>query len=613
MLITHQDYACTLCPVHETKLELFEPPKVSHKKKTDREREKERLERELIDKAKQDYTKRQTELNRPALPREPLKKTDGNNWMHVLCAVFTPEIRFSNARVLERAENQGMIPMSRYEMVCKVCKARDHQGACISCSHTGCNANFHVTCAHEAGYTFGFDVAPQKASRKDRQTVALGSETGYMTAAVWCKEHSVKTIVHPMSEMVDDTGRNALQLYVETYKQADIALTGTARKANLLSQSTKSTPPAIPAPASTIAVNRRVSIASTVATGRGARNSSLGLAAKTPEGEEGTPVSNTVSEAPERKCVTCGIDVSPKWWAVEKRAPTPGAERNAGNTTRETNELNHQSNGAVKEELREEASGPSVSATLANGQHLPGFQCHKCHWRKLNEPTPPPEPKRIPLSPPRQFPLQLGAGWMSNTAAEALSQPTAQPQPPPPQAPAWPEHHQAPPGAPAIDQHSQAHPDFRPAFPQTNSFPPPQPLQPNGVSYGQPPSNGAPAPFPQQSSHLYRPPHLSNLPPASQQMPNGVASPSYPLQSPTLLNRSSSGQGYAPHRLSESPFPPTQHQQQMVNGASHASPPPAAFARPATPRETSVDPRTGSTGGAVGGASASPSLRNLLH
>ncbi|KAK8219783.1 putative PHD type zinc finger protein with BAH domain-containing protein [Zalaria obscura] len=295
------DYACTLCPVHETKLELFEPPKVSHKKKTDREREKERLERELIDKAKQDYTKRQTELNRPALPREPLKKTDGNNWMHVLCAVFTPEIRFSNARVLERAENQGMIPMSRYEMVCKVCKARDHQGACISCSHTGCNANFHVTCAHEAGYTFGFDVAPQKASRKDRQTVALGSETGYMTAAVWCKEHSVKTIVHPMSEMVDDTGRNALQLYVETYKQADIALTGTARKANLLSQSTKSTPPAIPAPASTIAVNRRVSIASTVATGRGARNSSLGLAAKTPEGEEGTPVSNTVSEAPERK------------------------------------------------------------------------------------------------------------------------------------------------------------------------------------------------------------------------------------------------------------------------------------------------------------------------
>ena len=39
-----------------------------------------------------------------------------------------------------------------------------------------------------------------------------------------------------MSEAVDESSMNALQLYTQNYKQADLTLTGTARKANLVDQ-----------------------------------------------------------------------------------------------------------------------------------------------------------------------------------------------------------------------------------------------------------------------------------------------------------------------------------------------------------------------------------------
>ena len=65
------DYACCLCLTEETLIDLVEPPRVSHRKKTDREREKERLEKELADGMRADYRAKQLENNRPPLPREP--------------------------------------------------------------------------------------------------------------------------------------------------------------------------------------------------------------------------------------------------------------------------------------------------------------------------------------------------------------------------------------------------------------------------------------------------------------------------------------------------------------------------------------------------------------
>lgn len=327
--IVSTDYACCLCLTEETLVDLVEPPKVSHKKKTDRDREKERLEKELADNMRADYRNKQMSHHRPILPREPLKHTTGNNWVHVQCAVFTPEIRFSNAKALEVAEGFQIIPPSKFEAVCKLCKNRDHQnkfredkGACVNCFQ--CAAPFHVSCAFEAGYQFGFDVTPVKGSRKDQITTAtLANETGSLTAAIWCKEHSVKSIVHPMHEIADDSGRTALQVFVENYKQADLTLTGTVRKANQV-QLTKDK--GQQAAQSAGSGNRRESAVSSIAAAvrRGAR-SSLAAEHKPSEPDvnaDATSQREGSAQPAQRRCAKCKIDVTPKWH-VKEREPEP--------------------------------------------------------------------------------------------------------------------------------------------------------------------------------------------------------------------------------------------------------------------------------------------------
>lgn len=327
------DYSCCLCLTEETQIDLVEPPKVSHKKKTDREREKERMEKELADAMRTEYRNKQLSQHRPQMPREPLKRTTGNNWVHVYCAIWTPEIRFSDAKKLEMAEGFQQIPQGRFEAVCKLCKNKDHQnkvrddkGACTSCFQ--CHANFHISCAFEAGYLFGFDVSPVKGSRKDQITTAtLADETGSLTPAIWCKEHTIKTIVHPMNEVANDMGKFALQVYAENYKQADLTLTGTVRKANLV-QLTKDKGQTA-ATTSSANGSRRESNANSIAAAvrRGARTSSV--PENKSDGEDGASQIYEISDTPsERQCVKCGIDVTPKWHPIQKEpVKTEGDER----------------------------------------------------------------------------------------------------------------------------------------------------------------------------------------------------------------------------------------------------------------------------------------------
>lgn len=314
------DYSCCLCLTEETIIDMIEMPKSNHKKKNDRDREKERMEKELADTMRADYTNRQLALHRPTLPREPLKPTTGNNWVHVYCAIFTPEIRFSNAQALAVAEGFQMIPSSRYEAVCKLCKNRDHQnklrhdkGACVNCHH--CNAFFHVSCAFEAGYQFGFDVTPVKGSRKDQQNVAtLKGETGALVAAIWCKEHNVKSIIHPIHEVADESERTALEIYAELYKQADLTLTGTVRKADQV-QLTKSKGQHGSQLANAAGRRESTALNATAGARRGARNSTVADARL--EDADGATDASSIREgsvAPHgKRCAKCNIDVTPKW------------------------------------------------------------------------------------------------------------------------------------------------------------------------------------------------------------------------------------------------------------------------------------------------------------
>lgn len=310
------EYSCCLCLTEETLIDLVEPPRVSHKKKTDREREKERLEKELADGMRNEYRNRQLAHHRPILPREPLKRTTGNNWVHVACGLWANEIKYSDAQKLEIAEGFQLIPQARFEAVCKLCKNRDHKskfrenaGACINCSQ--CQAAFHASCAFEANYTFGFDVQPVKGSRKDQViTATLGNETGSLNPIVLCKEHTFKGVLHPIDEFYDDIGKNALQVYAEAYKQADLTLTGTARKA-AEAQLTKDKKGQ--QPVASQSANRRESGVHGIAAAvrRGARTSA---AAETKiEPEDGAHDLATVPDMESRRCAHCDVDVTPMW------------------------------------------------------------------------------------------------------------------------------------------------------------------------------------------------------------------------------------------------------------------------------------------------------------
>jgi hypothetical protein len=359
-----QEYKCVLCPVEVTEYDFVEPPKVTApgKKRTEKEKEKERNEREAAQKAADFYRKKQEEMNRPVNPREPLKRTADNNWVHVTCAVWTPEVRFGSAKALSPSEGIPSIPRARYEEVCKVCKTKD--GSCVSCHQ--CKAPIHVGCAHQSGHLLGFEVTPVKSSRRDQfNVVSINGETGVMSALVWCKEHiPTRTVVHRMSDIVnppESQGKdssaalpNALQFYIQNFKQADLALTGTVRKANLIAMATKT--PAVALPPGT---NRRASTTTTSTNGPNPqRASSI---------ENQIDPSLLIPQSGDKVCITCGIDVSPKWWSIEKKQEKALINGHYGNLGSEAQKFVDQRN----------------------------FQCHKCR-KEGKEPvahvSPPPAP-----------------------------------------------------------------------------------------------------------------------------------------------------------------------------------------------------------------------------
>lgn len=185
------------------------------------------------------------------------KPTEQQCWAHVLCAVFSPEIMFADASRLRLVEGINTISNHRWSAKCAICNVS--QGAVIRCND--CVKEFHASCAWKQGHRFGFEIQPVKSSRRDTTTtVNFKGETGCMNAIVSCKDHDHgRRSIYDICE-TNEGGETALQVYVQSYKQAQVGQAhGLLRKARRLDSilntrsesstpSTASTPQQRPSP-----------------------------------------------------------------------------------------------------------------------------------------------------------------------------------------------------------------------------------------------------------------------------------------------------------------------------------------------------------------------------
>ncbi|KAK4128799.1 hypothetical protein N657DRAFT_629836 [Parathielavia appendiculata] len=542
-------YKCVLCPVEYTQHDFVEPPKISnsHKKKTEKERERERMERENAQRAADFYRKKQEEMNRPVNPREPLKRTADNNWVHASCAIWTPEVKFGNAKALSPSEGIPLIPRPRYAEVCKVCKT--DRGACVYCHH--CHAPVHVECARQAGYVLGFEVMPVKGSRRDQfRIVTINGESGAMSAGVWCKDHvPTKTTVHRMHENVAEAGTNALQVFVQNFKQADLTLTGCARKANQITVASKMST----LPASATAHQNRRGSAGAVINGDHEDLSS-------------------VMQPGGKICLTCGVDVSPKWHPIDQSQDCGITNGYYGNI------------GSEAQKFVEQRS----------------FQCHKCkkagrqpvlHTQPAREPSPSPEPARQasqaaaailpPVRPdePRHS-SRVPYGWPPVPGpSPPVQAPLLQaPAPGPIALPIAPPAVQAPPVAPP-----PLPPSIAPRAPAVQ--PPPAYASPRPfdwhrptTGHGPPPLhpsreiNGGPSP-PPSSMPPFGPPNHLRPPPISIPHPPAQSPPNGHMTQPPFVNGISHPP--SPRRVSGPPPPPPPANVPGPYHPHHSHPPPS--------------------------------------
>lgn len=152
---------------------------------------------------------------------DAFKPTECNNWAHVLCSVFIPEVVYSDTTRLKTVESCGNLPTWRYESLCCICNTP--RGACVSCSEPNCRKTFHVSCAHnQQGFTLAFEILPVKSTRREViSTLTFKGETGHMVPQVWCREHkevAKSKKLYDLAEVDQKTGLTSLQMFVRANK-----------------------------------------------------------------------------------------------------------------------------------------------------------------------------------------------------------------------------------------------------------------------------------------------------------------------------------------------------------------------------------------------------------
>ena len=677
-------YECLLCPrfMNEDE-EAYEQVKQSHKKKSEREKEKDRVEKELITNANILYVRGKEESGLPAAPRQALKPTVGRNWSHVICSMLHPSIKFGDAIKFKPAEGFTEAQQASddsQDARCKICK--DIKGALVHCDQ--CDAPLHASCAQVYGYTIGISLTPKPKSSAMR-SITLGDVSGIPEIKVLCREHNDKGL-YPLSTPtnIDGEEMHAIKAFAIARKSTvSGSLTGTARRADMIQAAARQA--AHLQSSETVNIRLKNSTADGPAgSTRGTRTSSSNLHAHPEPIEDGDtemPLANGIGDAedrPARKCDKCQTEVSPKWHTLQDTVRD-------GSSAPESKAMTNGFHDGSKDDT---GNGEGRSINPDHGKHvnLIGSLCHKCFIRRSKTPPTPPRPAtpdveiRTTSQPDGQMlpdagarviqggerppsPIHPSSHWQSATIPSTSSQSSVDNHPrwPVPSEPSrspylGPERlpngvthsSQAPaPPNPLYMPSTHAQPPTHGHHAHRPTFPPPSPYYRDGMSYrpNQPSTHYAPNGFaPEGGSYKYRkdpttggnirvpwppqnrPAPLPPPPVSHQPSPAPVQSPSLPgqhMRSPSAHVRSPSFHEAGPHgppeadsnpfavptsRYSHNSPPPTHYQGGHIYGSPHVR------SRPQTP-VTSQDrePKRTNEVPVQNGASASPSVKNLLH
>uniref|UniRef100_A0A8D2ZIC4 Bromodomain containing 1b n=1 Tax=Scophthalmus maximus TaxID=52904 RepID=A0A8D2ZIC4_SCOMX len=126
-----------------------------------------------------------------------LKKTDDDRWGHVACALWVPEVGFSDTVFIEPIDGVRNIPPARWKLTCYLCKEKG-AGACIQCDKINCYTAFHVSCAQKAGLYMRMEPV--------KEVTASGANTFSVKKTAYCCGH-----------MPEGCDRRPLNIYEESH------------------------------------------------------------------------------------------------------------------------------------------------------------------------------------------------------------------------------------------------------------------------------------------------------------------------------------------------------------------------------------------------------------
>lgn len=131
-----------------------------------------------------------------------VKKTDDERWGHVVCALWVPEVGFSNTTFIEPIDGVSQIPPARWKLTCYICKEKG-VGACIQCHKANCYTAFHVTCAQKAGLFMKMEPI--------QEVTDTGEATFSVKKTAYCGAHTPNGCVRrPLSIYHDAKPKNGL-------------------------------------------------------------------------------------------------------------------------------------------------------------------------------------------------------------------------------------------------------------------------------------------------------------------------------------------------------------------------------------------------------------------